>query len=169
MDSEGGRFVSGSTDTSLWAGSQPHQSKPGVVWILRSLENDEGFCRRLATELDSVVVAPEYRLAPEHPFPAGLEDCYTALNWMVNQAEALGVDRGRVGIAGNSAGGGLTAAPSFLTRDRGWPSICFQMSLYPMIDNRNTTESTYAVVDPRAWNRDDNIMAWRMYLGHEGD
>lgn len=148
--------------------------KPAVLWIhgggyiLGSIENDEQFCRRIAADLDAVVVTPDYRLAPEHPFPAGLEDCYTALRWVAQHVEDLWVHPRRIAVAGNSAGGGLTAALSLLARDRGGPSIAFQMPLYPMIDDRNISPSSQTVLDARAWNRERNVMAWRMYLGGGG-
>ena len=88
-----------------------------------------------------MVVSVDYRLAPEHPYPAPIEDCYAALKWIADNAETLNIDSNRIGVAGVSAGGGLTAALTLLARDRQYPSICFQMPLYPMIDDRNNTPS----------------------------
>ncbi|WP_245631776.1 alpha/beta hydrolase [Alicyclobacillus ferrooxydans] len=143
---------------------------PAVLWIhgggyiLGTHEQDDGLCQRFVDEGKCLVASVNYRLAPEHPFPAAIEDCYAALKWLADSAEELGVDRNRIAIAGASAGGGLTAALALLARDRGGPSICFQMPLYPMLDDRNVTPSSHEIRDERVWNRQTNIAAWQMYL-----
>jgi len=118
----------------------------------------------LADQAGCVTVSVNYRLAPEHPYPAGLEDCYAALVWMAQAAEELGIDADRAAIGGESAGGGLTAALALYARDKKGPKICFQMPLYPMLDDRNTTPSSYEITDERCWNRETNISAWALYL-----
>lgn len=144
---------------------------PGLLWIHGGgyvagfPKLNEGLCLRFATEANCIVVSVDYRLAPENPFPLPLEDCYAALKWFYKNAGKLGADPSRIAVAGNSAGGGLTAALSLLARDRKGPSIAFQMPLYPMIDDRNTTPSSNEIVDEKVWNRQVNIKAWRMYLG----
>ncbi|KAJ0423201.1 Alpha/Beta hydrolase protein [Aspergillus carlsbadensis] len=111
--------------------------------------------------------AVEYRLAPEHPYPAALEDLYAALKWLHAQADTLGIDRARIATVGHSAGGGLAAGLGILARDRGIsPAIAKQILIYPMLDDRNT--SPRAAVDaltfwPTAWN----VIGWRAYLGAE--
>lgn len=145
---------------------------PAVLWchgggyVLGHPNSEDNLCERFVLAANCVVISPDYRLAPENPYPAGLEDCYSALVWMTNLAEELNIDLNRVAIGGGSAGGGLTAALSLLARDRKGPAICFQMPLYPMIDDRNITPSSYEITDPLAvWYRGNNIAAWEMYLG----
>ena len=141
---------------------------PGLLWIhggghiLGTPEQDEALCIRFAKEAGCIVVAPDYRLAPEHPYPADLDDCYSALVWMT---ENLPVRKNRVAVAGQSAGGGLTAAVVLMARDKKTPAIHFQMPLYPMLDCRTITPSTYQIRDHRVWCRDFNLTAWKMYLG----
>lgn len=144
---------------------------PGLLWmhgggyVLGVPEIDDILCTRFVSEVNCVVISVDYRLAPENPFPAPLEDCYAALKWLSENAEDLGADPNRIAVAGASAGGGLATSLSLLARDRKGPSIAFQMPLYPMIDHRNITASTYEITDKRVWNRECNINAWEMYLG----
>lgn len=137
--------------------------------VLGSPEMMDGVCYSYVNEVNCVIVSVQYRLTPEHPFPAGTEDCYAALQWFYENAEQLGVDATRIGIDGASAGGGLTLAVSLMARDRQGPPLIFQMPLYPMIDHRNTTPSRYEITDKRVWGREHNLKAWNMYLGEEGD
>lgn len=143
---------------------------PGLLWIhgggyvLGDPEGDDVLCQRYVTEANCVVVSVDYRLAPENPYPAGLEDCYAALKWFSEHASELGVDPSRIGAAGASAGGGLTAALSLLARDRKGPELCFQMPLYPMIDDRNNTPSSLEITGNMIWNHDLNEKGWTMYL-----
>lgn len=120
----------------------------------------------ISDELGAVVVAVEYRLAPEHPFPAPLEDCYTALTWMAENAAELGVDPARVGVIGVSAGGGLAAGVTLLARDRGGPRLCFQFLKVPELDDRLNTPSA-RIDDPPLWDRSSLTYSWRSYLGTE--
>lgn len=137
----------------------------GGGYILGTPEMTDAGCRLMVTEIDCIVVSVDYRLAPEHPFPAPLDDCYAALQWFSTHAEELGVDASRIAVAGASAGGGLTAALCLLARDRKGPDIIFQAPLCPMLDDRNNTPSSYEFTDPRVWNREKNIFAWEAYLG----
>lgn len=137
----------------------------GGGFILGHPDESDPICQRLAYETDCVVISPDYRLAPEHPFPAAIEDCYSTLVWIKDSAQELGIDVNKIAVAGQSAGGGLCAGLTLLARDRGGPAICFQIPLYPMIDDRNVTPSSQEIVDGRCWNREANIDAWDMYLG----
>ncbi|RAS73623.1 alpha/beta hydrolase [Priestia endophytica] len=148
-----------------------NESLPVLLWIhgggyiLGSIDDNDDTCMRLVKEANCVVVSVDYRLAPEHPYPAPIEDCYAALKWIADNAEPLNIDSNRIGVAGASAGGGLTAALTLLARDRQYPSICFQMPLYPMIDDRNNTPSTNEIKEGFVWNQKTNEASWKMYLG----
>ncbi|MDP4095236.1 alpha/beta hydrolase [Paenibacillus sp. P96] len=145
---------------------------PAVLWmhgggfVFGLSPVDDGLCETLVKTADCVVVSVDYRLAPEHPYPAAIEDCYEALLWMSEASEELNIDLSRLAIAGQSAGGGLTAALSLMARDKGGPAIAFQMPLYPMIDDRHTTPSSYEIADEvPVWNRSHSLAAWNLYLG----
>jgi acetyl esterase len=119
----------------------------------------------LARELGVVIVSVDYRLAPEHPFPAPLEDCYAGLVWTAKNADTLGVDPDRIAIHGVSAGGGLCAGLALLARDRGGPAIAFQYLGVPEIDDRLDTPSMHAYTDTPLWNRPNAVISWDAYLG----
>lgn len=114
-----------------------------------------------------VGVNVEYRLAPEDPFPAGVEDNYAATCWVSAHAAELGVDPERLVVMGGSAGGGFAAAVSLMARDRGGPAIAGQLLLCPMIDNTNSTASSLQYDGIGTWRRDANLLAWRCVLGPE--
>jgi acetyl esterase len=140
---------------------------PGVLWIhgggyiLGSPEDDRA--RLISEELKCTVVSVDYRLAPEHPFPAGVEDCYASLVWMVEQSAELDIDPSRIAIGGASAGAGMAAGLALLNRDRGGPELALQLLLYPMIDNLHDTASGQYVDHP-VWNQRTSFNAWEMYL-----
>ncbi len=133
--------------------------------VLGSLAESDTEFREMAVAIGCVVASPEYRLAPEHPFPAAIDDCYEGLVWVVGAAEELGVDPGRVAVGGGSAGGGLAAALALVARDRGGPAIAFQWLIFPMLDDRGVSESSHIDLDPRTWTRADDRNAWRAVLG----
>ncbi|GAA5442400.1 acetyl esterase [Microbulbifer sp. NBRC 101763] len=108
----------------------------------------------------------DYRKAPEHPYPTPIEDCYTALSWLVKHAESMGVDSTRIAVMGDSAGGGLAAALAIMSRDRGGPAISKQILIYPMLDDRTTT-SNPSLAPFVLWTFDDNLTAWQAYLGKD--
>jgi acetyl esterase/lipase len=134
--------------------------------VLGTPEQGQPLCSRWADEIGCLVVSVDYRLAPEDPFPAGLEDCYAALQWLHDEADGLGVDPDRVAVGGDSAGGGLAAALSQLTRDRGGPSICFQLLEYPMLDDRTALPRDHEGRGTFVWTPTSNHFAWTAYLGH---
>lgn len=111
----------------------------GGGMIAGTAEMMAGAHRKLAQETGALVVAPNYRLAPEAPFPAGLEDCYAALTWLHAHAAELGVDADRIIVMGDSGGGGLAAALALLARDRGEVPLKAQVLVYPMLDIRTGT------------------------------
>jgi acetyl esterase/lipase len=137
----------------------------GGGFVLGSIEMEHGFAVSLVRHLGAVVAAVEYRLAPEHRFPAGLEDCYAALVWLHDHADELDVDPARIGVGGQSAGGGLAAATALLARDRGGPPVCFQFLGIPELDHRLETASMTAFDDTPLWNRPNAVKSWEMYLG----
>jgi acetyl esterase len=137
----------------------------GGAFVVGHLDFEHPRCLEMAKATGSVVIAVDYRLAPEHPFPAGLEDCYAAFAWTLASAGELGVDASRVAVAGASAGGALAAAVALMVRDRGEPPPAFQLLLYPVTDNRLTTASMAAFVDTPGWNRRNSEHMWRHYLG----
>lgn len=140
----------------------------GGGFVFGSVDGLDYDAARIADQVGVVVVCVEYRLAPEHPFPAGLEDCYAALTWTADHADDLGIDPGGLGIGGESAGGGLTAALALLARDRGGPALCFQYVGIPELDDRLDTPSMRAYVDTPMWDRRRAEQSWDFYLGGPG-
>jgi acetyl esterase len=126
-----------------------------------------GAVSQMAREVDAVVATVEYRLAPEDPYPAGLDDCYTALEWMTNESSQLGIDPGRIAVFGSSAGGNLAAALALLARDRGGPSLCFQYLGIPELDDRLSTVSMQSFVDTPIFSRSGAVQSWEAYLGSD--
>lgn len=146
---------------------------PALLWIhgggyvLGSVERDDLLAAHLAKVAQCVVASVEYRLAPEHPFPAPVEDCYAALKWLATHTGELGVEPSRIAIGGASAGGGLAAGLALLTRDRAEVELAFQLLIYPMIDDRNVAPASDTLPDTFVWTRENNLMGWRAYLGRE--
>ena len=107
----------------------------------------------------------EYRLAPDHPDPAPVEDCYAGLVWMAKNADDLGIDPERLLIAGVSGGGGLAAGTALLARDRAFPELSHQILICPMLDDRFETHSSRMVDREGVWDRHSNLYAWTSVLG----
>jgi acetyl esterase/lipase len=123
--------------------------------------------RQLAAELSCVIVSVTYRLAPETTFPGAIEDCYAALSWLFNSAADLGIDPTRVGVKGESAGGGLAAALALMTRDRGEFSLVFQNLKAPMLDDRTCLRTDISpFIGEFLWTPDQNRFGWTAFLGH---
>jgi acetyl esterase/lipase len=121
---------------------------------------------RLARELDAVVVSPDYRLAPEHPFPAALDDCMATLTWMRDNAAELGIDPNRIAVAGSSAGGGLSAAVAQRSSDEGL-KLRAQVLAYPMMDDRTALRDDHGDRGRFMWTPASSRWAWTAYLGRE--
>ena len=144
---------------------------PGVIYfhgggyVSGSVEFFDANCRTFVKNVNCVLVSVDYRLAPDHRFPAAVDDCYGATCWFSENASELGVDPMRIAVVGPSAGGGLTAAVCLMARDHKFPAIAFQMPLYPMLDDRFITQSSNEVLDGRIWNSIASKRAWKMYLG----
>lgn len=141
----------------------------GGGFVRGSVEIDDPLARRAAVVAASVVVSVDYRLAPEHPFPAAVEDCYAALCWLSAHSRELGVTSERLAVAGYSAGGCLAASVALLSRDRGGPTICFQALGVPVLDDRLDTPSMATFVDTPLWNRRLAERSWEHYLGQARD
>src|SRR6516165_7731888 len=124
---------------------------PALYWIhgggyvMGDIEQDDRLMRQLVKRIGCVAVSGDYRLAPEHPFPAPVEDCYAGLKWLFAQSDEIGVQKTHIAIGGASAGGGLTAGLALLVRDRQEMEVAFQLLIYPMIDDRNVTPASYAI------------------------
>ncbi|HSZ35910.1 MAG TPA: alpha/beta hydrolase [Acidimicrobiales bacterium] len=151
--------------------ADPGTTVPGILhihgggFVVGSVESEHAGAVMTAANADAVLVSVEYRLAPEHPYPAGLHDCYAALSYLHAEAGALGVDPARIALLGASAGGGLAAATALLARDRGGPPVCFQMLHIPELDDRLETPSMLRFVDSPLWNRPLAVKSWQFYLG----
>jgi acetyl esterase/lipase len=153
---------------------KPLQAKsgkvPGLLWLhgggyaLGVPEMDIAYMEKLIGAADCVIVSPDYRVSQTAPYPAALEDSYSALLWMKENAESLGIRDDQLFVGGNSAGGGLTAALTLYARDKGEVSIAFQMPLYPMLDDRMINNSAKDNKAP-VWDSVSNAIAWKMYLG----
>jgi acetyl esterase/lipase len=140
----------------------------GGGYIVGSPEMNAISHRRLSRELGCVIVSVDYRLAPETCHPGPIEDCYAGLKWLWDQAEGLGVDRRRIGLMGESAGGGLAASLALLARDRGEIPLAFQQLIFPMIDDRTCIDADpHPFVGDFVWTRASNAFGWRALLGQE--
>jgi acetyl esterase len=137
----------------------------GGGFVMGSIELVHPRNVQLCRGLGAVVVSVDYRLAPEHPFPAALEDCYAGLTWLAKHAGELGIDPDRIAVHGVSAGGGLAAALALLTRDRRGPALCFQYLSVPELDDRLESESMREFTDTPIWGRANAVLSWEAYLG----
>ena len=134
----------------------------GGGWVVCDLDTHDVVCRAIARESGATVVAVDYRLAPEHPFPAAVVDCYAATQWVAANAAALGVDSGRIAVGGDSAGGNLAAVISLKSRDEAGPRLALQVMVYPVTDlssfdtgsYREFAEGYFLTASEMAWFRD---------------
>lgn len=137
----------------------------GGGMIIGSAKMDDGLLAGLASELGIVVVSPEYRLAPEHPFPAAIDDCNEAWHWMLANAQTLAIDSKRIAIGGESAGGGLAAGSVLRIHDEGGTQPIAQWLFCPMLDDRTALDRSLDDVDHFIWNNKLNLAGWTSYLG----
>ncbi|SDS93580.1 alpha/beta hydrolase [Microterricola viridarii] len=146
---------------------------PALLWvhggglIIGSPEQDDRTNIAFAAELGITVAAVRYRLAPDNPAPAAVEDVYAAFRGLLAEAEVLNVDPDRIAIGGASAGGGLAAAAALLIHDRGGVQPVFQLLVYPMLDDRTVTRDDMDTRGVRAWTPKSNRYGWSAYLGQE--
>lgn len=144
---------------------------PCVVWfhgggfVLGAARHDLASNARIAERLGTVVVSVDYRLAPEYPYPAAVNDGFAALKWVADHAADLGIDPARLAVAGESAGACLAAAMTLMARDAGGPGICFQALDIPVTDDRLQTPSMRQFTDTPLWTRKNAELSWAAYLG----
>lgn len=149
---------------------EPKKNIPGMLWLhgggyaIGAPDQAKKLAANLIEASKCVVVAPDYRLSIEAPYPAALNDAYETLLWIKNNAKELGIRDNQLMVGGDSAGGGLTAALTLYARDKGGVAIAFQMPLYPMLDDRMTSESAKFANTP-VWNAKSNLNCWKLYLG----
>jgi acetyl esterase/lipase len=145
-----------------------HGPLPALLWIhgggmvIGTPVQDDDLCRSFARSAGCLVGAVGYRLAPEHPFPTPLEDCYDALVWLMGRSD---VDTSRVAIGGASAGGGLAAGLALLARERGLATPALQLLVYPMLDDRTVVRTDIDERNMRLWNNKSNAFGWGAYTG----
>lgn len=140
----------------------------GGGWVVGTLDSYDGFSRRLALDSGSAVMTIDYRLAPEHPYPAALDDCFAALSWLAANGAKLKLDVSRIALAGDSAGANLCTALALMARDRGGPAIRHQLMLYPALDRACDTNS-FAENDRYLLTPAMMRWYWRQYVGDRPD
>lgn len=152
-------------------GRQPRDTlRPGVLYIhgggfcAGAARYDDGVASEIAAAVGAVVVSVDYRLAPEHPYPAGLDDAVLALRWLHGETGRLGADPARIAVVGDSAGGGLAAGLALYVRDHGGPALLFQALLEPDLDDRLQTRSMLQGTDTPVWFYDNAALSWEFYL-----
>jgi acetyl esterase len=141
----------------------------GGGWVIGDLDTHDVLCRQLADQAGVAVVAVDYRLAPEHPFPAAVDDAWAATRWIAAHAAELGIDPGRLAVGGDSAGGTLSAVVTILARDHGGPALKFQLLIYPATDMKGGTASHVAFAD--GYLLTATLIRWfsGQYLRGDGD
>lgn len=139
----------------------------GGGYVGGSVAEVEFLHRPLAGELECVIVSVDYRLAPETAFPGNIEDCYAGLAWTFAHSAELGIDKARIGVMGESAGGGLAAALALLARERGEYPLAFQHLIYPMLDDRTCVAEPNPYSGEFIWHAENNFFGWFALLGRE--
>jgi len=140
----------------------------GGFWM-GSLETEDSTCRLLANAVGCTVVSVEYRLAPEHKFPAAAEDCYAATRWVAENADAVRGDRSRIAVSGASAGGNMAAVVALMARDRGTPRLIYQLLMYPVTNYAFDTPSYQENAEGYMLTKDIMMWCWSLYLRTEAD
>lgn len=154
----------------LFSPQDDRRSGTALLWIhgggfiIGSPEQDQDGLIALVRELGLTIAAVSYRLAPGHPHPVPVEDCYTALGWLHDHAEEFGLDPARIAVGGNSAGAGLAAGLVLLAHDRGDYPVAFQMLVYPMLDDRTALRRDIDGRTLRLWSAKSNRYAWGAYI-----
>jgi acetyl esterase len=141
----------------------------GGGWVIGDLDTHEGICRALANSAGCAVFSVDYRLAPEHKYPAAADDCYAFTRWLAENSEAQGVDPGKIAVGGDSAGGNLAAVVALMARDSGSPSLCCQLLIYPVTDYSYETESYLENAEGYGLTLAGMTWFWNHYLARESD
>lgn len=142
----------------------------GGGWVVCGLDTHDTYCRRFASSAECIVVLVDYRLAPEHRFPAAVDDCYAALKWLKEEAPHIGADRRKISVAGDSAGGNLSAVICLKSRDLNGPPIAAQALIYPVTDHWDAGYLSYTEnAEGYGLTRDFMKWFWQHYLGPDGD
>ncbi|MEK9916241.1 MAG: alpha/beta hydrolase [Betaproteobacteria bacterium] len=155
--------------------SQEQASLPVLVWyhgggfVIGDLDSHDSACRALANQTECLVVAVDYRLAPEHKFPGAVEDCEAALHWVAAHATELGGDPGRIAVGGDSAGGNLAAVVALLAREKGGPKLCFQLLIYPCVAPEPETPSHHQFAEGYLLTRKTITWFFKQYLRSSKD
>jgi acetyl esterase/lipase len=163
----------GSVALRIYRPTSLSSESPALYWmhgggfLIGSPLQDERSNIDFARELNISVIAVTYRLAPDAPAPAAVEDAYAGFEWVWENAADLGIDRDRIAIGGASAGGGLAASLALYAHDRGEKVPAFQLLIYPMLDDRTVTRTDHDTSGVRVWTPGSNRYAWTTYLGHE--
>ncbi len=164
------RTVPGDPDVAVRI-YRPHHAQGAIVWlhgggfVMGDLNTEHPWAARIAGASGAVVISVGYRVAPEHRFPAGLDDAYAALTWTAEHAAELGIDPDRIAVGGHSAGAGLAAAVALRARGQQGPPIRFQLLNQPELDDRQETWSARNFTDTPWMTRDKLAATWRHYLG----
>jgi len=141
----------------------------GGGWVIGNIRTHDSLCRRLAHEANCIVVSVDYRLAPEHQFPAAFDDCYDATCYVCENADRFGVDPERIAVAGDSAGGNLAAAVSIKARDAGSSAIRFQLLIYPVVEPNFETNSYHERAEGFGLRRSTMMWFWEQYIDDVAD
>lgn len=141
----------------------------GGGWVIGGIESSDGLCRMLANASGCIVVSVDYRLAPEHRFPAAVYDAYAATLWVAENASSFGGDPSRIAVSGDSAGGNLAAVIAQIARDQGSPAMQFQLLIYPVTDGACNTPSYSENADGYFLTRDSMQWFWNHYVLNESD
>ena len=163
-------YQNGMIDLTIFEPRESHKELPcliyfhGGAFVLQASTYHIHLLSEIALQVPCKVIFVDYRLAPKFAFPTGLEDCFAAYRWVCENSKSLGIDKDRIAVGGDSAGGALAAAVTLMARDRKTTRICFQMLVYPVTDARQITESMRNFIDTPLWNSKQNRKMWRLYL-----
>ena len=141
----------------------------GGGFVLCSIETEDELCRAVTNAAGCIVVSVDYRLAPEHRFPAAADDCYAATKWVAENSDAIGGDPTRIAVGGDSAGGNLAAVVALMARHRGTPALVYQLLIYPVTNFAFTTPSYQENAEGYFLTRDAMVWHWNLYLQNEAD
>ncbi len=163
-------YQNGMIELTIYEPEEIEKNAPCLIYLhggafaLKAAPYHKKLVCEYALKTPCIVIFVDYRLAPKYAFPVGVEDCYAAFEWVCKNAEVLGIDKNRIAIGGDSAGGALAAAVNLMARDRKATSVCFQMLIYPVTDARQITESIKNYKDTPMWNSKLNEKMWKLYL-----